>query len=83
MAVMVNFYAKTKQHQHSPELLLLKFLPLTYHHNHFLATALDFTSFFTIAFLRAALFVLQLDCFGLDNVNVKAYNLFLKDCCAL
>jgi len=31
----------------SPELLLLKILPLTYHHSHFLATTLDFTSFFT------------------------------------
>ena len=40
----------------SPELLLLKFLPLTYHHSHFLAATLDFTSFFTIAFLGAALF---------------------------
>ena len=51
--------------QNSPELSLLKFLPLTYHHSHFLATTLDFTSFFTIAFLWAALF-LQLGCFGLD-----------------
>ena len=41
---------------HSPELLLLKFLPLTYHRSYFLAATLDFTSFFTIAFLRAALF---------------------------
>ena len=49
----------------SPELSLLKFLPLTYHHSHFLAATLDFTSFFTIACLRAALF-LQLGCFGLD-----------------
>ena len=39
--------------QNSPELSLLKFLPLTYHHSHFLAATLDFTSFFTIAFLRA------------------------------
>ena len=46
----------------SPELSLLKFLPLTYHHSHFLAATLDFTSFFTIAFLKAA----QLGCFGLD-----------------
>ena len=37
-------------------MLLLKFLPLTYHHSHFLAATLDFTSFFTIAFLRAAHF---------------------------
>ena len=42
--------------QNSPELSLLKFLPLTYHHSHFLAATLDFTSFFTIAFLRATLF---------------------------
>ena len=40
----------------SPELSLLKFLPLTYHHSHFLAATLDFTSFFTMAFLRAAPF---------------------------
>ena len=66
MAVMVGygknfnnnsgeFCAKAKRHQNSPELLLLKFLPLTYHHSHFLAATLDFTSFFIIAFLRAAL----------------------------
>jgi len=35
----------------SPELLLLKILPLAYHHSHFLAATLDFTSFFTMAFL--------------------------------
>ena len=53
--------------QNSPELSLLKFLPLTYHHINFLAATLDFTSFFTIAFLRAALTLfLQLGCFGLD-----------------
>ena len=46
--------------QNSPELSLLKFLPLTYHHSHFLAATLDFTSYFTIAFLRAALFFYSL-----------------------
>ena len=46
--------------QNSPELSLLKFLPLTYHHSHFLAATLDFTSFFTMAFLRAALFFYSL-----------------------
>ena len=66
MAVMVKifnndnsgeFCAKTKRHQiHLKKLSLLKFLPLTYHHSHFLAATLDFTSFFTIAFLGAALF---------------------------
>ena len=49
--------------QNSPELSLLKFLPLTYHHSHFLAATLDFTSFFTIAFSRATLLFLQLGCF--------------------
>ena len=51
--IQVNFCAAS---QNLPELLLLKFLPLTYHHSHFLAATLDFTSFFTIAFLRAAHF---------------------------
>ena len=44
----------------------LKFLPLTYHHSHFLATTLDLASFLTLAFLEATLFFLQLGCFGLD-----------------
>jgi len=35
----------------SPELSLLKILPLAYHHSHFLAATLDFTSSFTMAFL--------------------------------
>jgi len=45
-----------------PELSLLKVFPLAYHHSHFLATTLDFTSFFTMAslgphtFLTAGLF---------------------------
>ena len=46
--------------QNSPELSLLKFLPLTYHHSHFLVATLGFTSFFTIAFLRAAHFFYSL-----------------------
>ena len=37
-----------------PELLLLKFLLSTYHHSHFLAATLDFTPFFTMAFLGIA-----------------------------
>ena len=53
MTIQVNF---VKRHKNSPQLSLLKFLPLTYHHSHFLAATLDFTSFFTIAFLRAAHF---------------------------
>ena len=53
--IQVNLVPLGKLAQNSPELSLLKFLPLTYHHNHFLAATLDFTSFFTIAFSRAAL----------------------------
>ena len=66
MTIQVNF---VKRHKNSPVLSLLKFLPLTYHHSHFLAATLDFTSFFTIAFLRAAHFFLQLGCFGLDFIS--------------
>ena len=51
--IQVNFCAAS---QNLPKLSLLKFLPLTYHHSHFLAATLDFTSFFTMAFLRAAHF---------------------------
>jgi len=40
----------------SPELSVLKFLPLAYHHSHFLAATLDFPSFFTTAFKQAAHF---------------------------
>ena len=46
--------------QNTPELSLLKFLLLTYHHSHFLAATLDFTSSFTIVFLRAAHFFYSL-----------------------
>ena len=39
-----------------PELSLLKFLSLAYHHSHSLDTTLDFTSFFTAALLGSAHF---------------------------
>ena len=55
--IQVNFCATS---QNLPELSLLKFLPLTYHHSYFLAATLDFISFFTIAFLRAAHFFYSL-----------------------
>ena len=57
MEIQVNFVPAA---QNSLELLLLKFLPLTYHHSHFLAATFDFTFFFTIAFLRAAHFFYSL-----------------------
>ena len=55
ITIQVNLVLLGQLAQNSPELSLLKFLPLTYHHSHFLAATLDFTSFFTIAFSRAAL----------------------------
>ena len=49
------------RHQNSPELLLLKILPLSDHHSHFWATTFDFaTSFFAWAtpfFYSLAVFV--------------------------
>ena len=54
--IQVNFVPRPN----SPELSLLKFLPLTYHHSHFLAVTLDLTSVFTIACLRVALFFYSL-----------------------
>ena len=53
--IQVNLVPLGQLAQNAPELSVLKFLPLTYHHSHFLAATLDFTSFFTIAFSRAAL----------------------------
>ena len=60
ITIQVNFCAAWSWQKNSSKLLLLKFLPLTYHHSHFLAATLDFTSFFTIAFLRAAHFFYSL-----------------------
>jgi len=45
-----------ERNTNSPELSLLKFLHLAYHHSYFLAATLDFTSFFTTATLGAAHF---------------------------
>ena len=69
--IQMNFVPIDQAAPNSPELVLLKFLPLTYHHIHFLAATLDFTSFPTIALLRAAHFFLQLGCFGLDKSHPK------------
>ena len=53
MAVMVA-NGKKFMEEATQELSLLNFFPLTYHHSHFLATTLDFTSFFTLVFLGGA-----------------------------
>jgi len=49
----------------SPELSLLKFLPLVYHQSHFLAATLDFTTFFTTG---ATHFFYSWAVFGLDRI---------------
>jgi len=52
MTIQVNLVVKRGEgNTNSPELSLLKILPLAYHHSHFLVATLDFTSFFTMAFL--------------------------------
>jgi len=53
LTIQVNLVPNPREgNTNSLELLLLKILPLSYHHSHFLATTLDFTSFFTMAFLE-------------------------------
>jgi len=49
----------------SPELSLLIFILLAYHHSHFLADSLDFTSF---SQQHSWALFLQLGCFGLDFI---------------
>jgi len=52
----------------SSELSLLKIFPLAYHHSHFLAATLDFTSFSQWLSLGRSHF-LKLSCFGLDIIT--------------
>ena len=77
--IQVNFVPIDQAAPNSPELLLLKFLPLTYHHSHFLAATLDFPSFFTIAFSRAALLFFTA---WLFLIRYKLQNI-LSSCCPL
>ena len=64
----------------SSELSLLNFLPLTYHYSHFLAAILDFTSFFTIAFLRAALFFYSLAVLYLQEERKCHFHAYVAPC---
>jgi len=48
--IQVILMPSPSEHTNSPELSLLKFLPMNYYHSHFLAATFDFTSFFTLAF---------------------------------
>jgi len=62
---LVRNPSETWRREHkSPELSLLKVLPLAYHHSHFLAATLYFVSFFTMASCTLSL---HQGCFGLDN----------------
>ena len=54
------------RHQNSPELLLLKILPLSDHHSHFWATTFDFTTFFMLLFFAWAALFFQFGCFCVD-----------------
>ena len=49
-----------------PEMLLLKFLPLSDHHSHFWVTTFDFTTFFMQPFLQGPHLFLQFGCFCVD-----------------
>ena len=58
----------------SPELSLLKYLPLTYHHSNFLAATLD-----SIAFLRAAL-IFTAWLFWIRYYLCGKFHAFMKKC---
>ena len=88
MAISVDFSMfHYNSAPNSPELSLLKFLLLAYHHSHFLATTLDFTSFFTMAFLGATLFhswaVFGLDFNSFCNCMLQNWHIAIKVCCYL
>jgi len=75
MTIQVNLVPNPSEatYINFPELSLLKFLILTYHHSHFFAATLDFTSFFTMAFLGAVHF-LQLGCFWIRLPYIINHN---------
>jgi len=54
----------------SPELLLLKILPLSDHHSHCWAATFDFTTFSCCLFLHGPHLFLQFGCFCVDNNNI-------------
>ena len=58
-----------------PELLLLKILPLSYHHSHFWAAILDFTTSFMLFFLDGPHLFLKLGCFCVDNFYMAIINI--------
>ena len=74
-----EFCAKTKQHKNSPELSLLKFLPLTYVPSQpLLGRHLGFHIFFHHSLFEGRTLFLQLGCFGLDkyiNMHLSVYDI--------
>jgi len=65
------------RHRNSPELLLLKILPLSDHHSHFWAATFDFTTFFAwaIPFFTVWLFLCRFYFFLKFNLHFCFYRL--------
>jgi len=63
-----------------------KFTLLTYHHSHLLAASLNFTPFFTMAFLGAAHFYYSFAVYGLDFTSfcmLQSWHIAINGCCYL
>jgi len=73
--VLPSSHFTKNQHQMHLNCRYNFFLLLTYHHSHFLAVTLDFTSFLTMAFLGATHFFYSWVVFGLHSL------LFVNLCC--
>ena len=63
-------------------------MQLAYHHSHFLAITLDFTSFFTMAFFWGSILFYSWAVFGLDftsfcNCMLNSWHLAINFCCYL
>jgi len=69
----------------SPELSLLKFLLLTYHHSHFLAATLDFTSFSQWPSWGPHTLFYSWAIFGLDTTfcMLQSWHIAINGCCYL
>jgi len=57
-----------------PEMLLLKILPLSDHHNHFWAATFDSTTLFMLPFFALATLFLQCGCFCEDSLVCYSFN---------
>ena len=75
--IQANFGPVGGGYTNSPELLLLKILPLSDHHSHFWAATFDFTTFSCCFFLHGPHLFLQFGCFCVDlnNLGIKIFPL--------